>query len=266
MEIAVPVDGGHLWADDSGNGPALALLHPGWGESSIWLPMLESLTPRYRVIRYDVRGYGRSPAPGAPFTQLADLIAVLDHCGVTDVMLVGHSGGGGTAIGMALASPRRVRATLLLAPGAPDYPWPLEDPYFAEFGRLFAAGDRDGLTALGLRTWAAAGPDQGAEAQVRAAVEAYFRLGDHDYLQPDPPAYGKLSQIRLPTAMVIGDRDYPPMACWAKDIAARIPQCQQIIAAGADHMLPLRMPEQLAELIGQLDSSLDLPTRISVRH
>src|SRR6266700_1728666 len=112
MELTVPVDGGHLWADDTGGGgPVLALLHPGWGDSSIWLPMLGSLRPRYRVIRYDTRGFGRSPAPEAPFAQLNDLIAVLDHCGVTEVMLVGHSGGGGTAVGLALSGPRRNRGT-----------------------------------------------------------------------------------------------------------------------------------------------------------
>lgn len=56
MDLTVPVEGGHLHANASGGaGPALALLHPGWGDSSIWLPMLEHLSPRYRVIRYDTR-------------------------------------------------------------------------------------------------------------------------------------------------------------------------------------------------------------------
>src|SRR6266567_9310885 len=63
MELSVPVDGGHLWADDTGgDGPVLVLLHPGWGDSSIWLPVLERLPPHYRVIRHDTRGFGKSPA------------------------------------------------------------------------------------------------------------------------------------------------------------------------------------------------------------
>lgn len=252
MELALPVDGGHLWADDTeGNGPALVLLHPGWGDSSIWLPMLASLSPRYRVIRYDMRGFGRSPAPMAPFAQLGDLIAVLDQRGVTDVTLVAHSGGGGTALGLALAQPGRVRRLLVLAPGVQDYPWPLEDPYFTEFGKLFTAGDRDGLAALGLRTWAAAGADPAAQAQVRGAVDAFFRVGDHE--RPDPPAYARLGELRVPAVMVLGDLDYPVVIRCAHDIAARIPDCQQIAAPGADHLLPLRIPGQLAELIDRLE-------------
>ncbi len=261
MELTVPVDGGHLWADDpGGGGPALALLHPGWGDSSIWLPMVDRLAPRYRVIRYDTRGFGRSPAPATPFTQLGDLIAVLDHCGVADVLLVGHSGGGSTAIGLAIADPERVRGLLLLAPGAPGYPWPLDDPYFAEWEGLVAAGDRAGIAELGLRTWAAAGADRAAGAQVRAAADAFFRVGDCE--RPDPPVYDRLDQLQVPAAMVIGDRDYPMMIHCAEEVAARIPGCQRIAAPGADHMLPLRVPGQLADLAGKLDRSENLPTEI----
>jgi 3-oxoadipate enol-lactonase len=261
MELTVPVEGGYLWADDSGgSGPVLALLHPGWGVSSIWLPMLDDLAQRYRVIRYDTRGFGRSPASRAPYTQLGDLTAVLDHCGAADAMLVGHSGGASTAVSLALASPRRVRSLLLLAPGVSDYPWPLDDPCFTGFEALFTAGDRDGITALALRTWAAAGAGQVVQAQVRAAVEAYFSLGDQE--RPDPPSFGRLGEIVVPTAMVIGDLDYPVEIRCAQDIAARIPGCRQVVAPGADHMLPLRRPGQLCDLIGKLDRSEDLPETI----
>jgi 3-oxoadipate enol-lactonase len=251
MELSVPVDGGHLWADDTGgDGPALVLLHPGWGDSSIWLPVLERLPSHYRVIRYDTRGFGKSPAPAAPFSQLDDLVAVLDNRGAGQVMLVGHSGGGGTAIGLALADPARVRGLLLLAPGVPDYPWPPDDPYSRQFDKLCAAGDRDGLADLGLRTWAAAGADQAAQEQIRGAAEAYFRLGDYE--RPDPPAYSRLGQIRIPAAVVVGDQEYPMVARCAADIATKIPGCQQIPVPGADHLLPLRVPAMIAELAGKL--------------
>jgi pimeloyl-ACP methyl ester carboxylesterase len=252
MEITVPVEGGHLWADDTGTGgPAIVLLHSGWADSSVWLPVLDRLRAHYRVVRYDTRGYGRSPAPRAPFTQLSDLTSVLDHCGLAEVTAVGYSGGGGTAIGLALADPPRVRRLLLLAPGVPDYPWPQDDPYLSEFDQLFAAGDRDRLAALAMRTWAAAGTDHAAQAEIHAATDSLFRLGDYE--RPDPPAYSRLDKVRVPTRVLIGDRDYPMVIRCAKDIAARIPGCQQIAAPGADHMLPLRVPVQIADLIEKLE-------------
>ena len=89
--------------------------------------------------------------------------------------MVGHSGGGGTTIGLALASPGGSAGLVLLAPGVQDYPWPMDDPYNTEFMALATAGDRAGLAELGLRTWAAAGPaDAAARAQVEGAVAAMF--------------------------------------------------------------------------------------------
>jgi hypothetical protein len=82
-ETMIAVDGGEVWADDSGGGGApVVLLHPGVGDSRIWEPVLPALTASWRVIRYDARGFGRSPAPAVKFSLLADLITVLDYFGL----------------------------------------------------------------------------------------------------------------------------------------------------------------------------------------
>lgn len=251
MELSVPVEGGEVWAEDTGgDGPPVVLLHPGWGDSAIWDPVIGRLAARYRVIRYDARGYGRSPAPAAPFTQLGDLVAVLDHLGVDRAALVAHSGSGGPAIGLALDQPDRVSALILVAPGVEDYPWPPDDPYVAEFGALFETGDRDGLVALGLRTWAAAGADPAARAQIRSAVTAFFTIGD--LMRPDPPAYSRLGEIKVPSVLAIGDLDYAMVRECGERIAQAIPGCRLIIVPGADHLLPLRAPDALADIIGEL--------------
>src|SRR5687767_6330491 len=125
MEMLIPVDGGEVWAEDSGADlPALVLLHSGVGDSRQWDPLLPLLSPRYRTIRYDVRGYGRSARPAVRFTMLGDLAAVLDHLGLDRVGLVGCSQGGATAIDAALAHPPRVAGLVLLAPGLSGHTWP----------------------------------------------------------------------------------------------------------------------------------------------
>src|SRR5215472_10585331 len=101
----VPVEGGEVWADDTGSraavggahagtsGDAVVLLHPGWGDSRIWDQVLARLAGRHRMVRYDARGYGSSSAPTVPFSQLGDLTVVLDQLEVTRAVMVGHSGG-----------------------------------------------------------------------------------------------------------------------------------------------------------------------------
>ena len=248
MELMIPVSDGAIWAEDTGgDGTPLVLVNPGWGIASIWSPLIGELGGRYRVIRYDDRGLGRSPVPAAPFTRLADLRAVLDHAAVPAPVIVGHSGGGGTALSLALSDPERVASLILIAPGAPDYPWPHEDPYWGEFVRLYSARDREGLIGLGLKTWAAAGDDAAAVTQISAAVAGFFEVGE--LAQPDPPAYGRLAEVRVPAVVVRGDREYPMVAECADAIAARIPGCGRVIVPGADHLLPLRAPARLAEII-----------------
>ncbi|WP_228718247.1 alpha/beta fold hydrolase [Kitasatospora acidiphila] len=148
--LDITVVGGTVRAYDSGgDGPPVVLLHPGVGDAGIWEPMLPGLTARYRVIRYDVRGYGNSPAPTVPYSMPADLVSVLDHFDLERVALVGCSMGGATALALAVEHPERVSALALLCPGVNGYEWPPTPELDAEYDALIAAGDLDGLTAWG---------------------------------------------------------------------------------------------------------------------
>lgn len=249
MDVIIPVEGGVLAADDSGgDGPPLVLVHAGWANRSSWAGVTKRLAGRYRIISYDTRGYGASPPPRAPYTQLGDLVTVLDHFGLPRAALAGHSGGGGTTIGLALAHPERVSALVLLAPGVPDYPWPMDDPYNIEFMALAIKGDRAGLADLGARTWAAAGPDdRAARVQIESAVAGLFAQGDFE--QPDPPAYGHLAEITAPAVVVVGDLEYPMVTRCADIVADRIPGCRRLPAPGSDHLIPLRAPDLVADVI-----------------
>jgi 3-oxoadipate enol-lactonase len=248
MELIVPVSGGEIWAEDTGgNGTPLVLVHPDWGNADIWSQLIGLLAGHYRVIRYDNRGHGHSPAPSARYTKVGDLRAVLDHAGLTSAVIAGHSGGGGTALGLALSEPERVTSLVLIAPGLPDYPWPGNDPYAVELTRLFQARDSDGLVGLGLATWAPAGDDGAARSQITSAVSTF--LADRDLEVPPAAAYGRLGEVRAPTVMVRGDREYPMVAECSDMIAARIPGSRRVVIPGADHLLPLRVPGLLAEII-----------------
>jgi 3-oxoadipate enol-lactonase len=222
-ETMVAVDGGEVWADDSGgDGPPLILLHPGVGDSRIWEPVLPALTASYRVIRYDARGYGRSPAPTAKFTLLADLIAVLGHYG--------------------LDQPALVSALVLLCPGIPGFAWPEEpDELDAEYERALAAEDVDALAGVLLQIWGAAGSTPAVMEQLRSAAKAEITSGDLQ--QPDPPVLDRLGEIAVPVSLLVGDADYPPLIESNRQAAARIPGCQLTEVPGLDHLPPLRDPD-----------------------
>src|SRR5271154_4368503 len=118
MQTMLPVGADKIWAEDSGGpGTVLVLLHEGVGDSRMWDPVWSVLTSANRVIRYDVRGFGRSPAASGEVALLGDLTAVLEHFGVARAHVAGCSMGGGTALEFALAAPDRVKSLVLLCPG-----------------------------------------------------------------------------------------------------------------------------------------------------
>jgi 3-oxoadipate enol-lactonase len=247
----VTVDDGTVWADDSGgDGPPLVLLHPGVGDSRIWDPVLAALTAKYRVIRYDARGFGQSPAPSVKFSLLRDLVAVLDHYGVQRAAFVGCSQGGASSLGLALAHPERVSALVLLCPGIPGFPYPEEDEdddLGAEYERAHAAGDVDALADVMQRIWGAAGATQAVMEQLRSAARA--SLVAEDLELEDPPVLGRLGEISVPASLMVGDADYPPLVESNRQAGARIPGCEFVLVPGMDHLPPLRQPALVLDLI-----------------
>ncbi|MFI6720995.1 alpha/beta fold hydrolase [Kribbella sp. NPDC050470] len=248
MEMRVPVRGGEVWAEHvAGPGVPVVLLHSGLGDSRGWDPVMPRLVERHRVVRYDVRGYGRSAPPTGEFSLVGDLVSVLDQLGLEEVVLVGCSLGGDTALSLALDEPARVRALVLLCPGVSGFPMPEDPEVDAEFEALAEKRDVAGAVQLGLRLWAAAGADEAVVAQLEAAVPAWFDQGD--FLRKGRPVYDRLHEIQAPTVVMVGDKDRSILAAVAGATAARIPNADFIWLPGADHYPSLRCPDLVAETI-----------------
>ncbi len=249
----IDVDGGTVWADDSGgDGPPLVLLHPGVGDSRIWDPVLPALAKKYRVIRYDARGFGQSPAPTVKHSLLRDLAAVLDHYGLDRVAIVGCSQGGASALGLALDQPERVTALVLLCPGIPGFPFGEDDPgeddaLFEEYGRAKAACDVDAMADVIQRIWGRAGATPDAMEQFRSAARADLSVGDLE--EEDPAVFDRLGQISVPSSLLVGDADFPPLVLADKAAAAGIVGCELVLVHGMDHLPPLRDPELVLQTI-----------------
>ncbi len=247
MQMMVPVGSDWLWAEDSrGGGPALVLLHSGIADSRLWDPIWPDLTAEFRVIRYDSRGYGQSPAATEEFTQLGDLRAVLDHLGVTRVHAVGCSMGGGTAVDLAIAEPQRVGSLVLLCPGITGYPWPPDAELDAEYQALMAADDEDGLVRLGLREWAAAGHEPFIAELMRSAGRA---APSEKFQREGEPVFGRLQELHTPTVIMVGDRDRPALIACNEQAAQRIPGCRLITMPGVDHYPTVRNPQLVLQTI-----------------
>ncbi len=247
----VPVGAAELWAEDSETeGPPLVLLHPGIGDLRVWDPVWADLTETFRVIRYDFRGYGGSPAPTEPYSWLDDLRAVLAHFGLDSAHLVGNSNGGATALALAVEQPQAVRSLVLLAPGVSGYAWPDEPELEERWRGLVAAGDPERIVDLYLEIWAGAGHEPFVRELARSGIAA--EPGEAQYLRELPPVFARLGEIVVPSVLLVGDRDKPELIAADRQIVARIPGCRLVWLAGVDHLPSVRVPGLVVQAIREL--------------
>lgn len=114
----VEVNGVWLHYEDEGHGSPLVLLHGLGGSSRVWDEHLPVLTKHHRVIRPDLRGFGRSDQPPGPYSveqYASDLLAVLQNAGLEWTHLLGISMGGVIAQRFALDHPQKVRSLILVS-------------------------------------------------------------------------------------------------------------------------------------------------------
>jgi 3-oxoadipate enol-lactonase len=248
MQTMLPVGADKIWAEDSGGpGPVLILLHEGVGDARMWDPVWPDLTSARRAIRYDVRGFGRSPAATEEFTLLSDLRAVLDHFGVSSAHLVGCSMGGGTALEFALAAPDQVKSLVLLCPGIGGYPYPDTPELDEACEALAAAGDDEGIIRILLDVWGQAGDDPLVTDLMRAAMRAWE--GEEEFEREGEPTFDRLGDVSVPTVLLVGDMDDTALIASNEEAARRIPGCELIRMPGVDHYPTVRAPQLVADTI-----------------
>jgi 3-oxoadipate enol-lactonase len=249
MQQLMAVGQDQVWVEDSdGDGPPVLLLHLGVGDSTAYDDIWPGLVAHSRGIRFDYRAYGRSPAATEPWTVMGDAVAVLDRLGVERAHVVGNSMGGGGALDLAVLHPDRVASLTLLGPGINGYPWPDDDPEeAAEYERIVAAGDEDGLVDVMLRIWAASGREPRVVDLVRRAVRAM--PNSREFEQDEESTYDRLGEISVPTVMVIGEIDAPDLVAADHAAASRIPGCRTVVMPGVDHYMSIREPEWVLRLV-----------------
>src|SRR5437764_9439434 len=103
--------------DSGGDGPPVILSHGFLMDREMFAPQVEALSPEFRVITWDERGFGETEFDGQPFTywdSAQDCLGLLDQLGIQEAVLGGMSQGGFLSMRAALLAPERVRALVLI--------------------------------------------------------------------------------------------------------------------------------------------------------
>jgi 3-oxoadipate enol-lactonase len=259
----VSVDGAELYYERAGAGEPVVLLHTGNGSAALWDGQFEDLAKDYSVIRYDLRGFGRSGYPATPFLLARDLAGLLDYLGVARAHVIGPSLGGRIAAEFAVLYPERTASLLLAAPVAREHDWSEEVTALriAE-EQAIMAGDFDAAMDLMMRSWVA-GPRRTID-QINPALLEKIRImqpmaynrrlltiketgGEPDEEELTPPASERLSSIRSPTLVLIGGMDQADAIVIGARLAGSIPGARSQWMADLGHMITAERP---AEFLG----------------
>lgn len=238
-----------IWYGEAGSGEPVVLLHSGAADSRVWDPQWEALAARFRVIRSDYRGFGRSPYEAAgPYSDAGDVAELLGRLGVARAALVGSSYG--CEVALQLAQLGLATRLVLLNPGS-DLPASAELKEFgAEENRLLELGDVEAAAELNVRTWL--GPEAGPEARARLLEMQTAAFTMQLAAAEDPPRESPdvtLAGIDVPALVVGGAHDLPFFQRSARHVAAELPQAKLVELDWAGHLPGLERPEAITALL-----------------
>jgi pimeloyl-ACP methyl ester carboxylesterase len=255
------INGARIYYETAGEGIPLVMIHAGVADNRQWNNEFAFFSQWYRVLRYDMRGYGRSEPVDGEFSHLGDLISLLDHLDLHEPLIVmGCSMGGGIAMDFALKEPAGVKALIMVGSGPSglelDVPTP---PKFAEAEKAYHAGDLDLLAEIETQIWFDGmnrTPEQ-VNPEMRKlaydmnrnalALEAR-KLGKR---LPDStsPAVDRLEEIAIPILVIAGEHDTPYILAAADVMETKIRSARKVIMGDAAHLPNMDHPEEFHKIV-----------------
>lgn len=253
------IDGGELAWDSAGEGPGVVFLHPGLWDSRVWDEQFGVFSKTYHVLRYDLRGYGRStrPEPGKAYSHVDDLAAVMDAAGLDRATLIGNSLGGRVSIDFGLTHPERLTALVLAATNVGGFQeTPEEAGAYADLDReiehAVEAGDAERAMELELSVWAMGlGTDDPAGGRIRqiAFDNLHVITMDESGETRLDGAFLGLPEIDAPTLVLPADHDPPVFRRLSTEVAARMPNARLVEIPDTDHVIPVRRPAEFNTVV-----------------
>jgi len=260
------VNNTELYYEVDGSGHALTLIHGMLLDQRSWDDQFAVFAQQYKVLRYDMQGWGDSAQEKAEplFSPRQDLVSLLAYLKVDTTYLLGLSGGGAVALDFTLEHPDKVDALILVSSGLNGYPQRITEAIRAGIGQYYGALQQKDIARAveaTIRFWSD-GPRRTPEqmsAQIRARItemsaQHIQRHGDffghyQHMLQLEPPAFNRLGEVKVPTLIVVGNEDAPEVLEIADTLEQGITGAKKVVISGAAHHLNMEKPEEFNRVV-----------------
>lgn len=248
------VNSTRLYYETTGEGPAVVLIHGGLVDSRLWDDQMKAFAKHHRVVRYDLRGFGRSAAAPEPFSHIEDLRALMDFLKIERATVVGLSLGGIIAADFALEHPDRVERLVLVGAGLRGDKQPPDKDVIRAY-EAASKGIAEEFVNVTMKSGLYAAVREGTPTYARLRqmmldnfkAVSTFRPGFLKY--PETPTIERLGSIRTPTLVVIGGGDAQSLKNVADILAGQIPGARKVVIPGSSHHPPVERPKEFNNVV-----------------
>lgn len=259
-----------LYREVEGSGPPVLLIHGNGANTRIWGRSAGDLAADHRVIAYDRRGFGRSPGPIAKSfrVHVADAAALLRELEAAPATVVGWSGGGVVAAGLAADHPDLVGALVLAEAGIhlPLSPTMalLASAARIEFARRVRGDERRAaqevfdfaLACRGGGTQFERFPSEWRESMLAAAPAVCAEI---DHLLGSYPSRESVAAIGCPVTILQGDLSQPVFAKVNRRLRRLLPDAELVEIEGTAHAVHFDAPERFREAVAAASTAASVP-------
>ena len=244
-----------IYYEDHGHGPAILLSHGYSATCRMWDAQIAAFAPRHRIIVWDMRGHGETGDPEDPAAYsealtVADMAALLRHCGIERAVIGGLSLGGYMSLAFHLAHREMVGALMLFDTG----------PGFRNADARSAWNDRARQRAhdLEARGFAALGQSDEVRASKHRSARGLAGAARGMLTQADDRIIAELDKIAVPTLVLVGADDRHFLAA-ADYMARKIPGAARVTIPDAGHASNLYQPAHFNRTVADFLASLPNP-------
>ena len=255
------VDNAKLYYEIAGAGQPLVLIHAGVADSRQWDNEFEYYASKYRILRFDMRGYGMSEPVDGEYSHMTDLLAMLEwHSFRESIIMIGCSMGGSLAMDYAIASQFNMKALVMVGSGPSGLYLDVEShPKVKDAEEAYKAGDLDLVAELEAQIWfdGLGRSVQQVNQKMRSLALEMNRLAlSHDAKKlgnrmpnTKESAFEQLDKLTIPILAIVGEYDEPYSQAAADYIREHVPSAKKVLLEDSAHLANMDHPEQFQNVV-----------------
>lgn len=241
-------DGLSLSYEIHGEGEPIVFLHGFSLDRRMWDEQVKYFSKNYKVITYDLQGFGQSSIPRKPYSHYEDLNKLFAHLNIGSAHIVGLSMGGEASIDFAIQYPGKALSLTILDASIGGYPYKEDWQVYAKELGL----EQGRVNWLNHRVFEATRKNKEVMVKLTEIVAGYsgWHWLNFDPRQKlTPTAIERLSEIKAPTLILVGKKDLKYFLDQASHMAQNIPNSRLVVIPGVGHMLNMEAPDEVNNLI-----------------